>query len=231
VVVRTQVVCAARESLHSLALEQTAAGPVAYVGLWQSPGSPGEAGNRRLPGRGAVVAIQADTGVVTARTGLGGVPEHFVPAAAPGRVGDRLYCVEGAPGPEVRNPGSAAGDAGQWRLLGLNPVTLEVESDLLLPEEPAAVAVAPDGTIAYVRPTHTAALRSAVLQVDLTTGHTRPLIVLPGESVGGLVVSGDRLYAPHSHGSAVWAVDRRRGRLAQTIAVGRHPLGITLAHP
>jgi DNA-binding beta-propeller fold protein YncE len=230
-VVRSQIVCAARESLHSLALEATAAGPVAYLGLWQAPSAPGEAASRRLPARGEIVAIQADTGTVTGRMSLAGVPEHLVPAARPGRVGERLYCVEGSPGPEVRNPGSAVGDAGQWQLLGLNPATLELESALPLPGEPAAVAVAPDGNTAYVRPTHTAALRSTILHVDLTTGHVQPPIVLPGERVGGLVVTGERLYVPHSGGSAVWAVDRRRGRLAQTISVGRHPLGLTLARP
>lgn len=226
-VVRTQVVCAARESIHSLALERTATGPVAYLGLWRAPG---EVDGILVAGSGAVVAIQTDTGAVVGRASLAGVPEQLVLAAAPGQVGDPLYCVEGAPGPEVRNPGIPGPDAGSWQLVGLNPVTLEVESVLPLHEEPAAVAVAPDGNAAYVRPTHTAALRSTVLQVDLRTGQFGAPIVLPGESVGGLVVTGERLYVPHSLGSAVWAVDRRRGRLAQTIAVGRHPLGITHAH-
>jgi hypothetical protein len=156
------------------------------------------------------------------------VPKHLALAAAPGPTAPRLYCVEETPGPEVRNPGSVDDD-GQCRLVGLNPVTLETESALLLLEEPAALAFTPEGNDAYVRPLQAAAGRSAVPHVDLATGRTRPLIALPGESVGDLVLAGERLYVPHARGSAVWAADRRRGRLAQTIAVGRSPQGLALA--
>lgn len=228
-VVRTQVVCTtAREALYSLALENTDTGSVAHIGLWRAPE---EVNRHGVTGSSAIVAIQADTGAVVGRTGLAGVPEHLVLAAAPGQVGQRLYCVEGTPGPEVRNARTVGPDAGRWRLVGLNPVALEVESALPLSEGPVSVAVAPDGSEGYVVPASTTGLRSTLLQVDLRTGQSRPLIVLPGQSVGGLVVTGERVYVPHSLGSAVWAVDRRHGRLAKTIAVGRHPLDITLAHP
>jgi DNA-binding beta-propeller fold protein YncE len=110
-------------------------------------------------------------------------------------------------------------------LVGLDPVTLDVESVHILGEQPGAVAVAPDGNDAYVRP----ARHRTVAHLDLRTGQSRPLVVLPGLSAGGPVVSGERLYATDSLGSAVWAVDRRRGRLAATIPVGRRPVGITLA--
>jgi DNA-binding beta-propeller fold protein YncE len=226
-VVGTRIICAARESLHSLALERTAAGLVAYVGLWRAPT---DAGGRPLPGSGAIVAVETATGAVAGRTGMAGVPEHLLLAAAPGHEGPRLYAVEGTPGPEARNPGvpSVPGlDAGAWRLVGIDPATLDVESVLPLGEQPGAVTVTPDGNDAYVR----AARGRTVAHVDLRTGRSRPLVTLPGLSAGGPVVSGERLYAPDSLGSAVWAVDRRRGRLAQTIPVGRRPLGITLAHP
>jgi DNA-binding beta-propeller fold protein YncE len=222
-VVRTQVVCTARDTLFSLALEGGAAGPVTYVGLWRAPE---DVDGRRADGNGVLVAIDAATGAVAGRTSLGGVPEDLLLAAAPGQAGLRLYCVEGTPGPEARDPGVPGLEAGRWQLVGLNPVTLEVESTLPLDEAPAEVAVAPDGDGAYVR----LAGQRTVVHLDLRTGQSRPLITLPGQSAGGLAVTGDRLYVTRSLGGEVWAVDRRSGRLARTTPVGRHPMGITLAH-
>jgi hypothetical protein len=182
-----------------------------------------------MAGSGAVVALDTTTGAVLGRAGVAGVPKQLELAAAPGRAGERLYCVEELPGPEVRNAASGGEEAGQWRLLWLNPVTLEPEGTLPLPEEPAALTIAPDGNAAYVRSAQDGVGNGPVLHVDLASGHTRPLIALPGQSVGDMVVAGDRLYVAHALGSAVWAVDRRRGRLAQTIAVGRYPQGLALA--
>jgi DNA-binding beta-propeller fold protein YncE len=227
-VARVQVVCSAGESLYSLALASTAAGPVVYVGLWRAPV---EVDGRLAKGSGAVLAVQTATGAVTGRASLAGVPEQLVLAAAPGQQGGRLYCVEGTPGPEVRDPIIPGPPAERWQLVGLDPVTLNTESTLPLREPPAALAFTPDGNDAYFRSTHTDTRRAAVLHVDLTTGDSRPLIVLPGQSMGGLVVAGDRLYVPHSWGSEVWAVDRLRGRLTRAIPVGRGPLGLTLVQP
>jgi YVTN family beta-propeller protein len=41
-------------------------------------------------------------------------------------------------------------------------------------------------------------------------------------------VTHNRVYVPNAYGSEVWAIDRRDGRLLQTIPVGRHPAGIVL---
>ena len=141
-------VCAPGESRLGLAVESDPAGTVIYAGLWRTgpPGGPGgpvgpQAG---APGRGTIVALDAATGAVLGRVPLAGAPDRLLSAPAPGGQGRRLYCVEGAPGPEARYPVDE-----QWRLLGLHPETLRVESTLPLRGDLPALAVAPGGDDAY----------------------------------------------------------------------------------
>ena len=90
-----------------------------------------------------------------------------------------------------------------------------------------ALAVAPDGAHAYAL----AGGGRDVLHVDLTTGVTRPLGALPGYASGGVAVTARHLLVPNPLGSEVWALDRRDGRLAATIAVGRRPVAVVAAGP
>jgi DNA-binding beta-propeller fold protein YncE len=168
-----------------------------------------------------VVAIRAETGGVIASAPLAGVPSQVVVASAPGRLGQRLYVVDAEPGPEGDY---AAG--GRWRLLGLDPVSLDVESEFalgFLPNRlvPNRLVIAPDGDYAYAL----AQPNNAVRQIDLAHGAQRVLATLPGTSLG-LAVSGERIYVSNPYGREVWALDRRQGRLLQTIPVGAHPVAI-----
>jgi DNA-binding beta-propeller fold protein YncE len=127
----------------------------------------------------------------------------------------------------VRNPGEAGHLAPRWRLLAFDPTTLDLQQAYALAEEPLALAVAPGGDRAYVLVNHSGT-QSAIVQLDLLDGGRRELVVLPGQSLGNLVVTEERIFVPHTMGSDVWAVDRRRGQVAQTIPVGRHPLALAL---
>lgn len=84
-------------------------GPVVYVGLWWGTAPASSAGH------GAVLAIDPATGTLLRRVELTGAPERLVPAAAPGGAGQRLYAVEGTPGPDKRNPGLVGDPPTRWR--------------------------------------------------------------------------------------------------------------------
>jgi hypothetical protein len=45
----------------------------------------------------------------------------------------------------------------------------------------------------------------------------------------GLVATDERLYTLDVLGDRVWALDRRRGALVQTLTTGRRPIGLVLA--
>jgi hypothetical protein len=73
--------------------------------------------------------------------------------------------------------------------------------------------------------------QSAVMEIDLAAGTSRVLVVVPGVSLGNLVVTEEHVYAPHTMGEVVWAIERRSGRLASTIRVGRRPIHLSMAQP
>jgi DNA-binding beta-propeller fold protein YncE len=211
--VRQFSVCAPGESRFGLAVEAAPTGAVIYAGLWRGASSAAGAG------AGAVVALDAATGAVLQRSPLPGVPERLVAAPAPGGAGRRLYCVEGSPGPEARYPIDE-----RWRLLALDPTTLATETFYPLRGDVPGFTVAPDGDDAY-------ALEGSreLLHLELRTGAVGTLTTLPGHSVGGLVATDRWVYAPHSSGSAVWAIDRRSARLVQRAPTGRHPNALVLS--
>jgi hypothetical protein len=211
-------VCVRGESLFGLAVDDGAGGTVIYAGLWR--GAARVNGELR-PGAGAILAIDAATGHTVNRVPVAGVPEQLIAAPAPGGHGRRLYCVEGTPGPEARYPGDE-----RWRLLGFDADTLELESVSVLDADLRSLTVAPDGNGAYAM---LADSGRDLLALDLKTGRANLFASLPGQSVGGLAVTGDRIYAPQSFGSGVWAINRRTGQIVQTIPVGRHPSGLTLS--
>ena len=64
-----------------------------------------------------------------------------------------------------------------------------------------------------------------------TSAERRPAILLPGEALGGLAVTAERVYVPDALGHGVWVVDPRRGRRVETVPAGKGPLAITLSPP
>jgi DNA-binding beta-propeller fold protein YncE len=189
----------------SLSLDRPGARPSTAL----RAGSTGSAGGR-------VVAIHAETGAVLATGHVAGVPAQVVLAPAPGGLGQRLYVVDAEPGPEGDYAGS-----GRWRLVGLNPLSLDVESEFALGFLPNRLVVTADGDQAYAL----AQPNDTVRQIDLPHGTQRVLATLPGTGLG-LAVAGDRIYVSNPYGREVWALDRRQGRLLQTIPVGVHPVAI-----
>ena len=230
---RTHVVCAPGEEVTGVALRGGPDGPVAYLGVWDTRSPEAGTGAARAPTpsgsvarralRDRVTAVDAATGRVLAVRALASPPERlqFVPAG-PGRgwPEGRLYVLEGAPGPE-----NDYSPLGRWRLLGLHPTTLETEQEAFLGVQVSALAVAPDGAHAYA----VAAGGKDVLHVDLATGVTRRLGSLPGYPAGTMAVTARHVLVPNPLGGEVWALDRRDGRLAATIPVGRRPVAVVVA--
>jgi hypothetical protein len=136
-----------------------------------------------------------------------------------------LYCLVGGPG-TAGDPGSETDPFadGPWRLLALDPATLRPDRAHVLPHPVRALALAPDGDAAYALD---AGGRREVVRVDLRTGTTRPFATLPAPGAD-LAVTPERVYIADGR-SAVWALDRRRGALIQTVAVGRGAVGLALS--
>ena len=142
-----------------MALARGPDGPIAYLALWR--GATSAAGVWTVS-RSRVVALDATTGGVLAAQPLAGVPVHLTLGPAPGRLGARLYSVAA-----VDAYGAPDADP-SVRLLGLHPVTLEVESAHLVASPLNRLVVAPDGERAY-------GLTEAgtfLDEVDLVTGAT-----------------------------------------------------------
>ena len=97
-------------------------------------------------------------------------------------------------------------------------------------DAPPPGAAAPDGGRAFVL-LRAAGRRSALVPVDAATGAAGPAILLPGEALGGLAVTAERVYVPDALGHGVWVVDPRRGRRVETVPAGKGPLAITLSPP
>jgi hypothetical protein len=189
---------------------------VAYVGLWHSVAPAGLARGAT----GLLVAVRLDTGAIVGRVRLPGVPLQLAAATGADELGQRLYALERLPGPDEWNPGQLD-QVLSWRLLALDPVTLEVERVWPLDEEPRSLVVAPDGRYAYGLVSSQRALQSALEQIDLDTGAVRQVTVLPGEGLGGPVVTAEYVFVPHPAASEVWTVDRRNGQIIRSVQVGR----------
>ena len=97
-------------------------------------------------------------------------------------------------------------------------------------DEPTAVAATPDGARVVVL-LRAAGRRTALVSLDTATGAASRAVSLPGEALGGLVVSAERVYVPDALGHGVWVVDHRQGRLLDKVPAGRGPLAITLSPP
>jgi hypothetical protein len=226
---------AADAAIRSVALEGGAAGPVVYVGFWRWAAGGDESGHA-VAGRGLIVALRAETGAVVGSVRFDGAPVHLLLAPVPGQAGQRLYAVQQVPGPARGAAPDAPCAPTTWELVTLDPATLDVERSTPLAGELVALASPPDGGHLYGLARHHAVAAGAattpLLRLDPANGAARALVHLPGVALS-LVVTGDRIYVPNGFGAGVWAIDRRSGRLLETIPVGRHPLGVALggAHP
>jgi hypothetical protein len=220
--------CAARDSVRSLALARGAAGPTptAYLGIWRWPGDESGANGT---GRGQIVALRTDSGAVVGVVPLTGAPEHLlatdgVRGAAP--AGPRLLGVEEVPGPQrsARSPESAPPE--RRHLVVVDPQAGQVEAVHPLSAPARALAVSPDGRHAYLL----AALdgpRGVLTHIDLVTETTRRLAAVSGLSLD-VAVTDDRIYLPRADRDALLVLDRQRGRVMETIPVGRRPIGVVL---
>jgi hypothetical protein len=215
---RPLTICGAGELVSSVAIAGEApdgpAGPIAYVGLWRVGQARGEA----VMSNPRVVAIDVRTGATRALLRLASPPPHLVLAPGPEGGGPRLYVVEPLDfiDADFAVPSRA-------RLLALDPMTLELARAYDLHDAPRRVAVAPDGAFAY----RLTAGGTYVWRTDLRTGTDVQLVSLPSPGAG-LVATDDALYVADPLGSDVWTIDRRRGRLTGSLAVGRHPVALAL---
>jgi DNA-binding beta-propeller fold protein YncE len=225
-VTRRQTVCATHEVPMSLTLDRTEHGTVVYVGLWHSAA---QGDGVLIPNGGRVLAIDAQSGAVTAVLPLNGVPDALFVGNGPEGT-SRLYCVEALV--DRDEDGTAyqrrARSARGWQLWGLDPTTFDVTSEQSLSYPPTGLAVAPEGNQAYgfVEPIDWQFHR-ALVRVDLVSGTETLVARVPGTTGISLAVTEDRLYAPNPEGNEVWVADRQ-GRPLKTIPVGGHPLGIAL---
>ena len=208
---RTHTVCAVGDTPIGLALESRPAGATVYLGL-RHPAPDGAASP--AGSRDRVLALDPHTGAVLAVRRATGVLLSLILAPAPGRAGTRLYALEAAAPPDTDVPTLFRG-----RLLGLNPDTLEIESERALGFAPDRLAVAPEGDHAYALHDRT------VLRLGLAGGDEVPLAILPGRGLE-LAVTHARIFVSNPSGSAVWALDRRRARPLQILPVGRRPTGL-----
>jgi hypothetical protein len=227
---RTLPVCAgAGDSVEALALERGPDGPVAYVALWRQA-APGAG-----PGGARLAAVHPQTGAVRASTPLPGVPEQLLVAPAPDGASRRLYAVTAVTNAVASQDGAAgagalAAEAAEWRLTGLDPATLRVESEQRLPHRPLWLGVTPDGRRAFAVAGPTSLLTpSVLLRIDLLGGSASLLRAAPGRAMG-LAVTGDRLFLADPEGDGLWVTDHR-GWLARTVRVGRHPVALALSAP
>jgi DNA-binding beta-propeller fold protein YncE len=212
--------CAPGEEVTGLALVTDSAGTVAYLALWRR-------------GAGRLVAVDAAGGAVLAARPMArptDLPSGLVLAPAPGGAGPRLYAVVEALDPDETRPEAAAGrwaSALSWRLLGLHPTTLAVESDFPLPGPAPWLAVAPDGRDAYALGAGSRLFGTPLQRIDLDSGAATVLGRVPGLGVGGLAVTRERLYVPDTEADRLWVADRN-GRPLGHVPTGRRPLGIAV---
>jgi hypothetical protein len=166
---------------------------------------------------------------------LEGVPGPLVLAAAPGRLGRRLFVAEALPAPQVAVPGEPPADclwagydeqfegARAWRVWGLDAATLAPEGEHAVPYPARALAATPDGGDAFVL-----AGRASLFRLGPQGGPVVPFATLPDPAFG-LAATDDQVFTLDAFGDRVWALDRARGRVLRTIPTGRSPLGLALA--
>jgi hypothetical protein len=217
-VVRTHTVDSLPGIALAVALAPGPPGPVAYLADWHPAGA---VDGRWRPGR--VRAVDPATGAALAGADVPGAPVQLRLGPAPGGAGRRLYCLVDASGRWGGGAESEPNRADHWRLLGLDPATLQPEHEYPLPDPVSALTVAPDGGAAY--PLEAVGQRG-VVRVDLRTGAVDRLAALPGTGVD-LAATRERVYVADGRG-AVWALDARGGALVHTLAVGRGPVGLAL---
>ena len=119
-------------------------------------------------------------------------------------------------------------------MLALEPLALTVSGAAPLAADgddgPPGVAIGPDGARAFVL-VRAAGRRSALVALDPASGAAGPALLLPGEALGGLVATQERVYIPDALGHGVWVVDHHRWRFQGSVPAGKGPVAITLSPP
>jgi hypothetical protein len=221
-VVHRRTACRPGEQAVALAVGDGGAGPVAYLGLWREGEPPGR------PGAGRVAAFDAARGVALAAAPVAGAPSGLGVAPARDRPGARVYAAVAALEPDplgASDPATRFAQAGGWRLLALDAVTLAFEREVALPGPALGLAVAPDGRDAYAFATDYRPAGRRLQRVDLATGAVTPAGTAPGFGLFGLAVTGDRLYVADPDGDRLWVADRA-GRPRGFLPAGRRPTGV-----
>jgi hypothetical protein len=229
----THDLCAGDDSVLDLALGQSEWGLVVYAAVRAGPRL---VGGRWIAGEGRIVALQADTGRRTGGHPLDGVPGHVVFWQGHGAQDRSLFVVESFAGGDTADAQTEhmARSEARWQLLRLDPATLTPEAAYPLPGSPqpqARLAVAPEGTRAYVLAGHdTGSGGAALLQVDLVSGSTSRFVALPGVGVD-LAVAEQYVFVTNPAAGAVWVIDRDARRIVRSAPLGQRPLAVAVARP
>jgi len=136
--------------------------------------------------------------------------------------------VEALSGPTSDPDAGPSAEALTWQLLGLQPTTLTLQHQVPLSAAPLWLTVSDEGATAYAILTRDGQAGSRiVLRIDLASGASARLATLPA-AARGLAVTADRICTLDPEGGRLWAIDRRRGHVVQSIQVGGWPVSLRL---
>jgi hypothetical protein len=223
VVQRTTVCTPGEATITDLVLENSEAGPTAYVSLWTYRANQ-QRTDDTLP-NGWVKTLDPLTGATTRSIALSEAPARLFLSSTNSPSVSRLHVQVQPPANDWSTVDDAFLLAQPRRMIGLNRVTLDVEIEYLVPTSFVPLAVSPEGDQVYGTDNC-----YRLVEVDLALGTTRNLASLPS-LIGGLAITDDRVYAADARRDEVWAYSRRDGRRVQTIRVGQNPTSVTLARP
>ena len=194
------------------------------MGLWREA-------TPTKPAAGRLLAVDATRGVTVAAAAVDGAPEALGLSPARDRPGVRLYAAVATPEPDPAGPRDeliGLPPPRRWRLLGLDPATLDVEREFPLPVPALELAVAPDGRDAYAVATEYHPTGRLLVRIGLRTGAVAPLGYAPVTGPGGFAVTADRLYVADTLRDRLWTADRA-GVPHGSLATGPRPGGIAAA--
>jgi hypothetical protein len=198
--------------------------------VWRWP-STGAGGSH--PGAGRLVLLDARTGAIRARSGLpddAAVTDLALAAPPPGAAGGgglAIYAVVGAPGPALDEDDWWA-PATRFELAALDQTTLDVLAVWPLERRPQALAVAPDGSRAYLLVGLPGGWgwSQRVVVLDLVGGAARRVWPLPSGGFGLALSAAGKLYVADAFGDRLWRVDTRTDTFLGSIPLAGAPIAI-----